>query len=64
MLDELEERISTVERTIYDWVCENFGEGEANDPSWDIAELAGAINKIEVSSGEQYITLGSYLAGE
>lgn len=44
MLDELEARVSPVERIIYDWVNEHFGESEANEPSWDIKLLAKEIN--------------------
>lgn len=40
MLDELEERCSDLEHIIYDWVADNFGESEANDPSWSIGQLA------------------------
>lgn len=35
---------------IYDWVLENFGESEANDPSWNIEELAQHIEK-EIKHG-------------
>lgn len=45
MLDELEEIISPVEWAIYDWVLEHFGDNEANNPSWDIQELAKHLNK-------------------
>lgn len=44
MLDELETLVSPLEWAIYDWVAENFGESEANDPSWDIGAL---VNNIE-----------------
>ena len=30
---------------IYNWVKENFGESEADDPSWNIDALAGELNK-------------------
>ena len=29
-----------LQKTIYEWVRENFGESEANDPSWNIGLLA------------------------
>lgn len=29
---------------IYDWVAKNFGESEADDPSWDIDALADELN--------------------
>lgn len=45
MLDELEEQVSPMEKCIYDWVLENFGESEAIDPSWSISSLADYINK-------------------
>lgn len=43
MLDELEEFVTPLEWAIYDYVVQNFGEDEANDPSWDIGFLANAI---------------------
>lgn len=45
MLDELEELVSPLEWAIYDFVVENFGESEANDPSWDIGALANHLEK-------------------
>ena len=50
MLDELEELISPVEWAIYDWVLENFGDSEANDPSWDIGGLAESINRMPIAN--------------
>lgn len=50
MLDELEELISPVEWAIYDWVLENFGDSEANDPSWDIGGLAKSINSMPIAN--------------
>lgn len=44
MLDELEEFVTPLEWAIYDHIVENFGESEANNPSWDIGDLA---NKLE-----------------
>lgn len=32
-----------LERIIYKWVADNFGESEADDPSWDIKSLAQEI---------------------
>ena len=57
MLDVLESRVSTVEREIYDWVFENFGESEANDPSWSIGALSDMINNISVGKS----TLGELI---
>ena len=45
MLDELEEHVSPLEWAIYDYVFNNFGESEANDPSWDIGALANHLEK-------------------
>lgn len=30
---------------IYNWVAKNFGESEADDPSWSIEALADELNK-------------------
>jgi len=35
----------TTEQKIYQWVLNNFGESEANDPSWNIKELAKYIEE-------------------
>lgn len=64
MLDELESRISIVERTIWNWVLQNFGESEADDPSWDISLLAEEINNIPVHFGAEETTLNRLLNGE
>jgi hypothetical protein len=45
MLNELETQVSPLEWAIYDYVVENFGESEANDPSWDIGSLASHLEK-------------------
>lgn len=44
-LNELEARVSPLEWSIYDFVVTNFGESEANDPSWDIGALANHLEK-------------------
>lgn len=55
MLDVLESRVSTIEKTIYDWVFDNFGESEANDPSWNIGSLANELNSLTLErDGEDY----------
>lgn len=61
MLDVLETRVSPVERTIYHWVQANFGESEANDPSWDISSLAKAINETVVPFGAEYLSIGKII---
>ena len=33
------------EKIIYNWVKQNFGESEADDPSWSIEALAEELNK-------------------
>lgn len=34
-----------IECIIYDWVKKNYGEAEANDPSWSIKALADELAK-------------------
>lgn len=34
-----------IDKIIYNWVKKNFGESEANDPSWSIVELAKELEK-------------------
>jgi len=63
MLDELESRVSIVEKSIYNWVVEGFGESEANDPSWNIGLLADAINSIPVNVNGKELTIYKLLDG-
>lgn len=44
-LNELEARVTPLEWAIYTFVSENFGESEADDPSWDIGALANYLEK-------------------
>ena len=34
-----------IAKIIYNWVAKNFGESEAEDPSWSIEALAEELNK-------------------
>lgn len=34
-----------IEKIIYNWVRDNFGQSEADDPSWNIKLLAKHIEK-------------------
>lgn len=34
-----------IEKIIYEWVKQNFGESEAEDPSWSIEALAEELDK-------------------
>lgn len=36
---------NNIYKIIYNWVADNFGESEAQDPSWDIKALAEEISK-------------------
>lgn len=36
---------NNIYKIIYNWVADNFGESEAQDPSWDIKALAEEIGK-------------------
>ena len=38
----MKERLTKI---IYDWVAKNFGESEAEDPSWSIEALAEELDK-------------------
>lgn len=37
---------------IYTWVSENFGENEANDPSWSIEALAKCLQESNINTEE------------
>lgn len=53
MLDELEERVPPMELAIHTYVTVNFGESEANDPSWAIGPLAEyIINEFKVGGNK------------
>lgn len=42
-LDELEEAVNPLERAVYDYIAEHFGESEANDPAYDLGSLCNFI---------------------
>ena len=58
MLDELEARVTPVEKAIYEWIKLNFGESEANDPSFSVADLAFVVNNVEVVVGSKRKKIG------
>lgn len=58
MLDELQNNVTPVEVVIYNWVAQNFGESEANEPSWSTFALAAEINKMQVILGADNGTIG------
>lgn len=37
---------------IYDWVKQNFGQPEADDPSWDITALADHLGDADINPDE------------
>lgn len=40
----MEEQVKKIlEKNIYKWVAENFGESEADDPSWNIKAMASDL---------------------
>ncbi len=43
MLDELETLISPLELELYEYIKENFGHSEADDPCYDLGQLANHI---------------------
>lgn len=45
MLDEIESRLPRLQTIIYDYIFENYGESEANDPSYAIGPMADYINE-------------------
>lgn len=61
MLEELEENASPLEKIIYDYVVDQFGENEAQDPSWSTKALADHLNKVEIILGADNGTIGDLL---
>jgi hypothetical protein len=54
---EVPETISETEAIIYDWVVHCFGESEAEDPSWNISELAKYLDEMKAlqdATGAEY----------
>ena len=48
-LDELEEAVSPLERELFDYISENYGENEAMDPCYNMGEICNFIeSKFEV----------------
>jgi hypothetical protein len=62
-LEELEEHAPLIEKEIYRWVVQNFGESEARDPSWSTRSLADHLNQMPVIFGAEDSKLG-FLLGE
>ena len=44
--------MTTFYDAIYNWVKDNFGESEADDPSWDIKALADHLSKSDIDPDE------------
>lgn len=44
--------MKTFYEAIYEWVAENFGESEADDPSWNIEALADHLSKTDIKPEE------------
>lgn len=44
--------MKTFYEAIYEWVSDNFGQSEADDPSWNIKALAEHLSKSDISPDE------------
>ena len=44
--------MKTFYEAIYEWVAENFGQSEADDPSWSIEALADHLSKTDIKPEE------------
>lgn len=44
--------MKTFYEAIYEWVADNFGQSEADDPSWDIKALADHLNNTDIKPDE------------
>lgn len=44
--------MKTFYQAIYEWVKQNFGESEADEPSWSIEALADYLNKTDIKPDE------------
>lgn len=43
MLNELEARVTPLERSLYQYILENYGENEANDPCYSLGPIVHHI---------------------
>lgn len=44
--------MKTFYEAIYEWVVDNFGQSEADDPSWNIKALADHLSKSNINPDE------------
>ena len=44
--------MKTFHEAIYEWVAENYGQSEADDPSWNIEALADHLSKTDIKPDE------------
>lgn len=44
--------MKTFYEAIYEWVADNFGESEADNPSWSIEALADHLSKSDIDPDE------------
>lgn len=44
--------MKTFYEAIYEWVADNFGQSEADDPSWSIEALADHLSKTDIKPDE------------
>jgi len=44
--------MKTFYEAIYEWVADNFGRSEAEDPSWNIEALADHLSKTDIKPDE------------
>lgn len=49
-----------IRKVIYEWVKQNFGESEADDPSWDIDALADEISNAKLMNPIYHIIQHEY----
>lgn len=49
----LKEDIMTTEQLIYEWVSMNYGQSEADNPSWHIKALAVYLDAIKSNMKEE-----------
>lgn len=44
--------MKTFYEAIYEWVADSFGQSEADDPSWNIKELADYLSRTDIDPNE------------
>lgn len=60
-IEELIDNVTPMEKYLYEYILENFGESEARDPSYSTYELAKYLNNLPIILGADNGKIGDLL---